>query len=140
MDADEPMGVAYWAEVQAVKEGVNKVLELARNEGRVGGALKSEVTLYCDATLKAALAMLGDELRFVTLTSAVTLADLADAPDSAHATELEGLKVSVEASTQPKCGRCWHQRPDVGQHAAHPELCGRCIVNIDGDGEVRHFA
>ncbi|WP_127556580.1 isoleucine--tRNA ligase [Saccharospirillum alexandrii] len=140
LDDDEPMGVAFWSEVQAVKEGVNKVLELARNEGRVGGALKSEVTLYCDDALKSVLATLGDELRFVTLTSAVTLANLADAPETAHATELEGLKVSVAASEQPKCGRCWHQRPDVGQHAAHPELCGRCVENVDGDGEVRHFA
>ncbi len=136
----ETMDGHFWSTVQAVKDGVNKVLEVARNEGRVGGSLKAEVTLYCDSELKALLAQLGDELRFVTLTSAATLADLGDASQDALNTELEGLKVQVVASDQPKCGRCWHQRPDVGQHAEHPELCGRCVENVAGDGEVRHYA
>ncbi|PTY38117.1 isoleucine--tRNA ligase [Saccharospirillum sp. MSK14-1] len=136
----EPMNGAFWAQVQAAKEGVNKVLELARNEGRVGGSLKAEVTLYCDSELKAALAELGDELRFVTLTSEAKLAELNDAPADAIDTDLESLKVAVVASELPKCERCWHQRPDVGLHPEHPELCGRCVENVTGKGEVRYFA
>ncbi|GGX55192.1 isoleucine--tRNA ligase [Saccharospirillum salsuginis] len=138
--ADEALDGAFWSTVQEVKDGVNKVLEVARNEGRVGGSLKTEVTLYCDADLKAGLAKLGEELRFVTLTSDARLADLSEAGDDALDTELEGLKVSVAASEQPKCARCWHQRPDVGRNQEHPELCGRCVENVAGDGEVRHYA
>jgi len=138
--ADEELDGDFWSTVQEVKDGVNKVLEVARNEGRVGGSLKTEVTLYCDADLKAGLAKLGDELRFVTLTSDARLADLSEAGDDALDTELEGLKVSVAASEQPKCSRCWHQRPDVGRNDEHPELCGRCVENVTGDGEVRHYA
>ncbi len=98
------------------------------------------MTLYCDAELKALLARLGDELRFVTLTSEARLADLDAADDSALTSELEGLKVAVIASEEAKCARCWHQRPDVGRDEGHPELCGRCVENVAGDGEVRHYA
>ncbi|MDO7675011.1 MAG: hypothetical protein MUQ43_11340, partial [Reinekea forsetii] len=86
------------------------------------------------------LLQLGDELRFVTLTSGATLADLATTPSDAMPTELTGLKVSVVKSTLTKCGRCWHQTEDVGHHAAHPELCGRCVENVSAAGEQRHFA
>ncbi|WP_273285987.1 isoleucine--tRNA ligase [Reinekea forsetii] len=138
--ADETMNSDYWAIVQQVKDGVNGVLEQARNEAKVGGSLTAEVTLYCDAELHATLLQLGDELRFVTLTSAATLADLATTPSDAMPTELTGLKVSVVKSTLTKCGRCWHQTEDVGHHAAHPELCGRCVENVSAAGEQRHFA
>lgn len=140
LDEAEPMNEGFWTQVQAVKEGVNKVLELARNEGRVGGSLKAEVTLYCDAELLELLGELGEELRFVTLTSEARLAPLAEAGEQAVATDLEGLKVMVVASEHTKCTRCWHQRADVGQHAEHPELCGRCVENVSGKGEVRLYA
>jgi len=78
--------------------------------------------------LKALVEGLGEELRFVLLTSDAHVADLADAGDAAE-TELAGLKVAVKASEHAKCGRCWHHREDVGLDAEHPELCGRCITN-----------
>ena len=31
-------------------------------------------------------------------------------------------------------------RVDVGHDAAHPELCLRCVSNVDGPGETRAFA
>lgn len=140
LDAAEPMNESFWTQVQAVKEGVNKVLELARNEGRVGGSLKAEVTLYCDPELHELLSELGEELRFVTLTSEARLAPLSDAGEQAVSTDLEGLKVTVVASEHTKCTRCWHQRADVGTFAEHPELCGRCVENVSGKGEVRLYA
>jgi isoleucyl-tRNA synthetase len=85
------------------------------------------------------LDQLGDELRFVLITSEAILKPLTEGA-GASATELSGLKVSVAASAHTKCVRCWHHRADVGAHAAHPELCGRCISNIEGPGEARRFA
>lgn len=129
----------YWELVAEVKTAVNKVLEDKRNLGEVGGSLGAEVTLYCDDKLQAELHKLGDELRFVLITSTAEIKPLS-AAQSAEVTEVNGLLVSVKKSVQPKCARCWHHRADVGASATHPEICLRCVENVDGDGELRHFA
>ena len=129
----------YWAQVMAVKNAVNKQLEEQRNAGHIGGSLEAEVTLYCNAELLASLSQLGDELRFVLITSKANVAPLADAGD-AQTTEVEGLAVSVAKSTADKCPRCWHFREDIGTDADDPELCGRCVDNVKGSGEARSFA
>ena len=74
------------------------------------------------------------------MTSAAATAPLADGPADAVATGVPGLKLKIVKSAHAKCGRCWHLRADVGSHAAHPELCSRCVSNIEGDGEVRKHA
>ncbi len=135
----EPLSDAYWAELLKVRQAVNKALESARSNKVIGGALEADITLYANDDLAAKLAQLGDELRFVMLTSKVTLAPLADATDAAD-TELAGLKVSVAKSEAEKCGRCWHHVDDVGAHEGHDGICGRCVSNVAGDGEVRRFA
>ena len=76
----------------------------------------------------------------MTLTSSAQLANLEDAPADVVDTEMSGLKVAIVKSNHAKCARCWHQREDVGSHAEHPELCGRCVENVDGGGETRQFA
>ncbi|MBM4202221.1 MAG: hypothetical protein FJ189_13170, partial [Gammaproteobacteria bacterium] len=84
---------------------------------------------------------LGDELRFLLLTSYATVV-----PDSTPAvgprlpTDVPGLELSLRKSDHAKCVRCWHHRHDVGHHPDHPELCGRCIENVAGPGETRHHA
>jgi isoleucyl-tRNA synthetase len=79
-------------------------------------------------------------LRFVLITSTAEVQSLSAAPESAVATEVSGLKLQIAKSGHAKCGRCWHHRADVGTHATHPELCERCVENIEGVGEVRHYA
>ncbi|MDN3521496.1 isoleucine--tRNA ligase [Halomonas ramblicola] len=137
---DAAMGRDFWERVLEVKQAVNKCLEDARNAKVIKGSLAAEVTLYVDDALHETLAKLGDELRFVMLTSEVRLAPL-DAAGDAVATELEGLEVAVAASPHQKCERCWHHREDVGTHAGHDDLCGRCVSNLpDGPGETRRYA
>src|SRR5690606_29410527 len=131
---------SFWDKVMAVKAAVNKELENQRAAKTIGGNLQAEVTLYAEEALVADLAKLGDELRFVLITSAVEVAPLAQAPAEAVESELAGLKLLVKKTEHAKCGRCWHHLPDVGSHAAHPEICGRCVENIEGAGEVRHHA
>ncbi|MNQ21689.1 Isoleucine--tRNA ligase [compost metagenome] len=140
LDADAELGREFWAEAMAVKVAVNKELENQRNAKTIGGGLQAEVTLYAEEALAAQLAKLGDELRFVLITSYASLAPLADAPAEAVDSELPGLKLRVVKSAHGKCVRCWHFRADVGQHAEHPEICGRCIDNVHGAGEVREHA
>jgi isoleucyl-tRNA synthetase len=133
------MDMQYWALIAEVKTAVNKVLETKRNEGVIGKALSASVTLYCKGDLYHLLQLLQDELRFVLITSLAQL-DSGVVAEGAVITEVEGLSVLVSANPDNKCVRCWHQRPEVGTLVKHPELCGRCVENIDGDGEVRHFA
>ncbi|KAA0876329.1 isoleucine--tRNA ligase [Nitrincola tapanii] len=137
---EDTFGDAYWRRIMAVKDAVNKCLEDARSEKLVKASLAAEITLYADADLSADLQRLGDELRFVLITSRADLLPLEQAAEAARPTELNGLKVVVASSAQAKCSRCWHHREDVGQHEAHPELCGRCVDNVEGEGEERLFA
>lgn len=132
-------GNDYWALVAEVKDAVNKVLEAKRGTGEVGGSLGAEVILYCDETLQRQLQKLGNELRFVLITSTAEIKPLAEA-QGAVATDLAGLQVVVKKSEHAKCARCWHHRADIGRFVAHPELCERCVVNVDGKGETRYFA
>ncbi|MNP28194.1 Isoleucine--tRNA ligase [compost metagenome] len=124
----------------AAKAAVNKELENQRAAKAIGGNLQAEVTLFADDSLSARLNKLGNELRFVLITSSARVAPLAEAPAEAVDSELPGLKLKVVKTADAKCGRCWHHRADVGSNAAHPELCGRCVENIEGAGEVRHYA
>ena len=124
----------------AVRTAVNGEMEVLRAAGELRGSLDAQVELYCDEALRQNLEALGDELRFVLITSGARLAPLADAPESAVECEVPGLRLRVTACGEEKCERCWHRSEDVGQYAAHPTLCGRCIENVDGQGEQRRFA
>ena len=79
-------------------------------------------------------------MRFALITSYASAAPLQQASPQAMDTELNGLKVAAWASEHVKCPRCWHHREDVGADTQHPELCGRCVENVAGKGEVRRFA
>ena len=131
---------AFWSQMMSVRQQVNKALELQRAEGALRGSLDASVTLYADASLAEQLRALGDELRFVLITSEVTVADWESAPQAAMEAEGLALRIVAEPARSEKCERCWHRRPDVGEHANHPALCGRCVSNIEGPGEVRQFA
>ena len=141
LGAGEPFTREDWAQIMAVKEAVNRELEVQRNAGAVRGSLDAEVALYADAPLRALLAKLGDELRFVLLTSAAGVQPLEAAPDCARETPLgAGLRLVLGPSPHPKCVRCWHHRASVGSCAEHPELCDRCVTNVAGSGEARNAA
>ncbi|RYV02569.1 isoleucine--tRNA ligase [Shewanella sp. OPT22] len=130
----------YWQTLLSVRTEVNKVLEQARRDKKIGGSLEAEVTLYAAEELTAELAEIDDELRFVLLTSKVNIKPLVDAPAEATTTELAALKLVVGKSDAEKCERCWHHSEDIGEVETHPTLCKRCVTNIEGEGEERKFA
>jgi len=140
LDANDPVGRGAWERLIAARPHVQKRLEELRVKGEIGSSLEAEVELYCDGDLHTALTKLGDELRFLLITSAARLHPLADKPDDALATEVSGLFVRVARSPHKKCVRCWHLRPEVGGISKHPTLCGRCVENVEGVGEQRRFA
>ena len=132
----------FWNDLLAMRAGAAKLLEGMRNAGQIGAALQAEVTLYADDSLRAQVAPVARELRFFFITSGTALEPAVVAPDEAHAVLLDGAEVLVaaRASEHRKCIRCWHYLADVGSHAAHPEICGRCIENLPGaPGENRQF-
>ncbi|MCZ6829974.1 MAG: isoleucine--tRNA ligase [Gammaproteobacteria bacterium] len=136
----QPLDRDYWQALIGVRDAVNRELENQRSAGVLRGGLEAEVVLYCSAELVELLVALGDELRFVMITSVARVAEFAQAPAGAATTDLDGLKIEVSVSAAEKCERCWHRREDVGAVADYPGLCGRCVENIAGDGESRRFA
>ncbi len=133
----------FWDLVLETRQVVQKELERLRVAGGIGGSLDAEVDLYCGSELKAVLERLGEELRFVLITSDARVHGTTVVPDDAiHFTLPSGdeLWVEVAPSPHPKCVRCWHHRADVGSDPEHPELCGRCVENVAGEGEQRRFA
>lgn len=138
-----------WEKIITVRNEVNKEIEKYRAEGKIGSALEAEVELTCAATLQTILNKLGNELRFVFITSDARVADdvlvSKKAPLLGDAPELSGnnsLKIHIipVGETKKKCIRCWHRRSDVGAHADHIEICGRCVENVVGVGENRYYA
>ncbi|MFM2004875.1 MAG: hypothetical protein RLZZ09_530 [Pseudomonadota bacterium] len=132
-----PCNREFWEMILKIRETVSKEMEALRTSDAIGSSLDAEVELHCDDALYAKLAPLGEELRFILINSDTRV--LRATGHSSAAGEVEGLTVRVLASTQPKCVRCWQHRADVGSHAEHPELCGRCVENVAGVGEVRLY-
>ncbi len=131
-----------WDTVVEVRNTVTKSLETLRADGVIGGGLDANVTLYCDEKLKGILSELGDELRFVFITSDARVAPLSEKPDSAEVIKVLDAKIAItaEQSTAEKCERCWHRREDIGTDSTHPTLCARCTGNISGKSEIRQYA
>ena len=137
---NEKLDDAYWQQLIKVRSEVNRVLEIARNDKVIGGGLEAEVTVYANDEYRALLEQLGNELRFVLITSKAEVKALADKPADVAAGELEGIAVSVARSNGEKCPRCWHYSDKIGANPEHPTLCPRCVENVAGNGEVRQFA
>ncbi len=132
-----------WHRIMALRQGVSREIETLRKAGEVGPSLAAEVELWADGAILEDLQWLGDELRFVLITSSASLGETGDAPDDAVRIAAEGgsgeghVALRVRATTHEKCVRCWHYRADVGSNAGHPEICTRCVENVEGPGETR---
>ncbi|MEQ3659444.1 MAG: isoleucine--tRNA ligase [Glaciecola sp.] len=130
----------FWQSLMTIKAEVNSALEKARNEKVIGGSLEAKVILYVTEEKAEALAKLKDELRFVLITSEAEVKGLSEKTDTAVSLSDNEVFVDVLKADGEKCSRCWHFKEDVGSDPKHPELCNRCIDNVDGQGEVRHYA
>ncbi len=120
--------LSKWSRIREIRDAVNKEIEMVRAAGQVGSSLQAVVAISAVETDRALLLSLGDDLKFVTITSQAKVA-----PGSE-------LGIQVSPSIAPKCERCWHYRDDVGHDPAHPTICGRCTSNLYGEGEHRTVA
>lgn len=131
---------AYWQEVLSIRDAVNKALEDARNNGFIGSALEAEVNLFCTQTQLDLLSQLGNELRFVLITSGAAAFPADQCPAESFETDIPGLRLTIQATSYEKCARCWHRREDVNSNSHFPGLCSRCVENVSGKGEERLYA
>ena len=122
---------AFWQWLIKLRNEVNKDLETYRGDGKIGSALEAEVILHAGNGDYEKLETIGDDLRFVFITSDASVI---------RNDSLESVKIKINVSKNQKCARCWHRRPDVNANSAYPELCGRCVENVAGKGETRQFA
>lgn len=127
-DATDNALLAKWQRIRDIRDETNKEIENLREAGKVGSSLQAEVTLTLPQADYEILAALGDDAKFIFITSALKLQ------------QGDALHIAVNASTHTKCDRCWHYREDVGADAEHPTICGRCVSNLYGEGEQRAHA
>jgi isoleucyl-tRNA synthetase len=121
--------IASWQVVREVRELANKAIEEKRAQNLLGSPLQAELDIYAFGAMYEALSRLGDDLKFIFITSRATV----------HLREgMVGFE--VVPSSHAKCDRCWHYREDVGSDTNHPALCGRCVSNLHGAGETRRYA
>ena len=142
-DKAAEQAITFWKQITEVRESVNKELEALRVAGEIGSGLAADVEIYCGREILNILSTLEDELRFVFITSDAKLYLAGEPPAEAKHYTLstnDEIWIAVAASAHEKCTRCWHHREEVGKDDKHPELCGRCIDNVDGEGEERLHA
>jgi isoleucyl-tRNA synthetase len=129
--ADDAALLAKYAALREVRADVTKQLEELRITGAIGSSLQAEVTIRASGVTYEQLNSLGDDLKFVLITSQAAVTEVLDPTEEA---------IVVTPSAAQKCERCWHYRADIGSHADHPGLCARCVSNLFGAGEKRRFA
>jgi isoleucyl-tRNA synthetase len=136
---EAPADPLDWAALIQLRTDVVRELEKLRDAASIGAPLDAEVDVYCLPDEYARLNALGDELRFLFITSEARVHEVSTPPENAAPAGRAGVWIAVKPSSDTKCVRCWHRRPDVGRYVEHPELCGRCVTNVDGPGERRKY-
>ena len=122
-----------------ISPAIRKQMEIMRTNKVIGSSLETELAIYCEDKIYQSLHNLGDELRFVFITSDASIHPISKQPQDCIKA-VTGVMIKLSKSPHQKCTRCWHRRTDVGNNQKHPELCSRCVENVAGDGEKREFA
>lgn len=130
LDDATPYDVAFWEEILRIREMISKSLEGLRSSEAIGSSLDAEIALSVSPGLYAKLKPVEADLRFIFINSETQVLEDTALPEGE-------VRIAAKSSEAPKCIRCWQHRPDVGAHAEHPEICGRCVDNVTGPGETR---
>ncbi len=113
---------AGWERIAALRNDVNKALELARAEKIVGKPLDAEITLsFADKAVAEEVSAY--DLKTLCIVSKVTVVE---GEGEGHKGEFEGVTVKVTPSEAPKCLRCWMHDDAVNEDG----LCPRCAAVV----------
>ncbi|MBK2028178.1 isoleucine--tRNA ligase [Francisella noatunensis] len=139
-DQDE-LNLDFWAKIQEIRSEVNRILEIKRNEDVIKASLEAEIIIYADNDNYKPLEKLGNELRFLLISSKASLRTIEEKTNDSIESNITGLNIEVNKIEEPKCERCWHRSATVGQNQEYQDICSRCVENITTeDGESREFA
>ncbi len=139
-DQDE-LNLEFWAKIQEIRSEVNRILEIKRNEDVIKASLEAEIIIYVDNDNYKLLEKLGNELRFLLMSSKASLKAIEEKTNDSIESNINGLNIEVNKIEEPKCERCWHRSATVGQNQEYQDICSRCVENITTeDGESREFA
>ena len=136
----ERVSAINWPALIALKADVARELERLRTLGSLGSSMEADVTVFVPEALAGQFAAMHDELRFLLITGDAKVAPSSTLPATAVKASQEEVWIEVKPSTSPKCVRCYQLRADVGSDPKHPEICSRCVINVEGPGEERRFA
>ena len=130
-----------WDKLMLVRDEVNKAIEKMREDNKIGSSLEASVNLYANGNYYEDILSIKDELKFLLITSKASVKPFSERIDQALDTDVNDLKLDVEVLSAAKCIRCYHRHESIGEHAEHPEICERCIMNISTEnGEERYYA
>lgn len=139
-DQDE-LNLEFWAKIQEIRSEVNRILEIKRNEDVIKASLEAEIIIYVDNDNYKLLEKLGNELRFLLMSSKASLKAIEEKTNDSIESNINDLNIEVNKIEEPKCERCWHRSATVGQNQEYQDICSRCVENITTeDGESREFA
>jgi isoleucyl-tRNA synthetase len=136
----ERVSAINWPALIALKADVARELERLRTLGSLGSSMEADVTVFVPDALAGQFAAMHDELRFLLITGDAKVAPSSTLPATAVKASQEEVWIEVKPSTSPKCVRCYQLRADVGSNPNHPQICSRCVSNVEGPGEERRFA
>jgi isoleucyl-tRNA synthetase len=136
----ERISAIDWDAMISLKTDVARELERLRAMGSLGSSLEADVTVFVPEVLSKNFEALRDELRFLLITGQADIAALSSLSTSAVKASRDDVWIEVKPSNHLKCVRCYQLRADVGSDPRHPEICARCVLNVEGPGEERHFA
>ena len=114
--ADARKRVEDWGRLMEIRQTVNKSIETARQEKRIGANLEARVQLTANDELYPLLTEYAGELPGLFIVSQVELQN--------HAKD--GLQVAIDRARGTKCERCWKYTEDVGSNPDLPSVCASC--------------
>jgi isoleucyl-tRNA synthetase len=120
-----------WKSILDTRVEVNRALELARKNKEVGHSLDAEVTIGISGPLLERLRGQEDILSRVFIVSKVRLAEAERIESGVEAVDIPGMLIQVKPALAEKCGRCWVHDESVGTDANQPEVCERCIKELE---------
>lgn len=140
-NSEDELNLEFWAKIQEIRSEVNRILEIKRNEEVIKASLEAEIIIYADNDNYKLLEKLGNELRFLLISSKASLRAIEEKTNNSIESNITGLNIEVNKIEEPKCERCWHRSATVGQNEEYQDICSRCVENITTEaGESREFA
>ncbi|MFN3740533.1 MAG: class I tRNA ligase family protein, partial [Thermodesulfovibrionales bacterium] len=115
-----------WQRLIAVRDEVNKALEIKRKEKFIGNSLEARVILYVPSEYQELLSKYREFLPYLFIVSQVELRTDKDKKGFFESEEIKTLSIDIERAEGKKCERCWNWSPSVGRFEEHPSICERC--------------